>query len=354
MSDSAAGITGPVTNPAPPLPVSGTSYLSRAIDVTLSLGSGTYGQTGFNSVKLSGLRVVATIEKRGFPSFDTAEIRVYGVPASIMNQLSSLGVPVPLLRYNSVLLEAGDAVNGMAVVYNGYSNQVWQNFDGAPDTCLQIIGSTGGQAAMQPTPPLSYPNGGDVATILAGIATRANWAFENNGVTAKLGPSYFPGTAMDQVHSIARQANIELYIDSGTPPEGTAASGTGTQSPGATLAIWPKGGMRGGAIPIISAQTGLVGYPRVSGWNLQFRSLFNPNLRLGGAVIIQSSLGNPAANVTPEQAQSAGVPTNTQTGGPSGRWLLTTPLIYDLSSQQQNGPWFVDATCSRLPGVPGS
>lgn len=354
MSYSAAGIIGPVTNPAPPLPVSGTSYVSRAIDVTLSLGSGTFGQTGFNTVKLSGLRVIASINKGGFPSMDTANIRVYGVPEAIMNQVSSLGVPIPLLRYNSVLLEAGDAVNGMAVVYNGYMNQAWQNFDSAPDTCLEMIGIGGAQAAMQPATPLSYPSGADVATILSGIATRAGWKFENNGVQVQLGPSYFAGTLLDQAHSVARQANVELYLDTGAAPETTAASGTGIPSPGGTLAIWPKGGMRGGLVPVISVQTGLANYPRVSGWNMQFRCLFNPNLRIGGTIILKSSLGNPATNVTPQQAQAAGVPANTQTGGPSGTWLITTPLSYDLSSQQPNGPWFVDVTCSRLPGVPGS
>jgi hypothetical protein len=330
------------------------SYQQRAIDVTLTLGTGTFGATGFNTVKLTGLRVAATIAKGGFPSLDTAEIRVYGVPPTIMNAVSSLGVPIPLLRYNSVLLEAGDPVNGMSTVYNGYMNQAWQNFDEAPETCLQIVGLAGAPAAMQPTPPLSYPSGGDVATIMSGIATRAGWKFENNGVQVKLPASYFPGTALDQAHAVARAANIEMYVDSATPPAGTAAQGSGTPGPGATLAIWPKTGTRGGQVPLISSASGMVGYPRVSGWNMQFRTIFNPNIKIGGTIKLQSSVGSAAQNVTPAQQQQAGVPANTQTGGPSGTWIVTTPLTYDLSAQYPGGPWFTDVTCSRLPGVPGA
>jgi hypothetical protein len=331
---------------------SNPSYVERAISVTITLGTGTFGETGFNAVKLSGLRVLCTIQKGGMPSMDQAEIRVYGVQPSIMNAVTTLGVPIPMLKFNNtVLVEAGDAINGMAVVYSGYLGQCWQNLDGSPETFLNIIGLNGAPAAMQPTPPLSFAGTADVATIMSGIATRAGWAFENNGVTAKLSNPYFPGTALEQAHNVARAANIEMYLDSGTGPTAASsaspAGGTGVATPTATLAIWPKTGTRGGQIPLISMNSGLVGYPRWFSQGLQFRTLFNPNIRIGGQIKLQSTIGGqantPAAGTTPTPA-----------GGPNGTWLVCSPLSYDLAAQVPGGPWYTDVSCTRLPGAPGT
>ena len=97
------------------------SYVARAIDLTITLGTGTFGATGQNTVKLSGLRIVANIVKGGFPSMDRAELQVYGVPLAIMQSVSTLGInPAQVRDHNDLLIEAGDAINGMSVVYNGH------------------------------------------------------------------------------------------------------------------------------------------------------------------------------------------------------------------------------------------
>ena len=101
-------------------PVSGASFTQKAIDVTITLGTGSFGTSGSNTVKLSGLRVVCTIEKAGMPSFDRAEIRIYGMPQDLMNQLTVLNVPTLMARpNNTILIQAGDTVNGMSTVFNG-------------------------------------------------------------------------------------------------------------------------------------------------------------------------------------------------------------------------------------------
>ena len=114
------------TSPVP----SGTSWTMKAIDITITLGTGTFGQTGQNTVKLSGLRSVVSIAKNGFPSMDRAEARVYGVDPSVMNTVSTLGIPLTMWRLgNTMLIEAGDVGGAMSVVYNGYLHQAYQNFD---------------------------------------------------------------------------------------------------------------------------------------------------------------------------------------------------------------------------------
>jgi hypothetical protein len=308
------------------------SYVERLIDITITLGNGSFGNTGMNTAKLSNLRTACTIHKAGFPSFDTAELRIYGVTPTIMNTISTLGIYSQIMARvnNTVLIEAGDATNGMSIVYFGSIINAYAVYDGAPETFLQIIGGTGQLGAMKPVPPTSYPGTADVATIMANLAASLGYKFENDGVTTKLASPYFPGTALEQAHNVARAANIELYIDSG--------SGT------PTLAIWPKTGTRTGQVPLISAANGsLVNYPQFYSQGMAFRCLYNPNLRIGGQIRMQSTVGS-----APTQAQATGTqPTAPEAGGPNGLWYMVG-LSYDLSSQLPGGPWFCDCQTARV------
>ena len=318
---------GPVTTQAT-IP----SYVERQIRITITLGKGTFGTTGMNKVTLPLLRTFVTIQKAGMPSFDRAEIRVYGVTQSIMNAVSTLGIPLPMVRANNtVLVEAGDAVNGLATVYSGYIQQAWQNLDGPPETFFQIIAYGGSLEAVAPAPPSSFPGTADVATIMSGLATQMGWNFENNGVQVQLASPYFAGTAMQQAQRLARAAGIEMYVDSGSH----------------TIAIWPRNGTRGGLVPLISAASGMVGYPRFRDQGMGFTTLFNPSIRIGGQVLMRSTLG--AASSTPANGASEA---DSQKGGPNGYWMVIAPLTYDLAAQVPNGPWFCDVNCARTI-VPG-
>jgi hypothetical protein len=323
------------------------SYVERDIDLTLTLGTGTFGSTGANTVKLSNLRIVATINKAGFPSLDTADLRIYGVPPDIMNEVSSLGVPFPMLRVqNTILIEAGDAVNGMATVYSGYMGECYQELGDAPETFLHIRGLTGAPASLVPATPTSVRGTADVATIMSGIATKAGWGFENSGVAGpvnvKLSNPYLDGTYLEQGQALARAANIEMTLDS-------AGGATGT------LAIWAKNTTRGGNIPLISPSTGLVGYPQFFGFGLKFRCILNRNIKIGGQIQMQSSLGGPAAAANlAQQPATPATQAAARQQGVNGTWYVITPLTYSLASQLPGGPWFTDVTCARLPGTPGA
>lgn len=311
------------------------SFVERAITVTVTLGTGALGQSGFNTVALAGLRCLTTVQKGTYPSMDHCSVRIYGVPPSIANAVSTLGVALPMVRgNNAVLIEAGDAVNGMAVVYNGYLSRAWMDYNEAPETALMIEGWGGMEHAIEPMQPISIQGAADVATLMQSIAGRMGWAFENSGVTVKLSNQYLCGSALKQVHDLARAANIEAYPDTSTNP--------------VTLAIWPKTGTRGGAVPLISAASGLVGYPNYSSQGMTFRTLFNPSIRLAGQIQMQSSVGGAATTVNGSNL----VPDGTQSGGPNGSWYVIGPLVHDLSAQVPGGPWFTDVNCARV-NVPG-
>ena len=305
---------GQPTGAATPIaPATGNSYVQRAIDVTLSLGEGSFGDAGFNTVKLSGLRVACTIKKLGFPGMGTANVRVYGVAPDVMNRVSTLGVPVTMSRLNDCTIAVGDVGAGTSVVFNGQILNAWQELDAQPDTSLVIDLIASFYVAMQPAPPVSYAGATDVASAMSGIATRIGRGFHNNGVQAKLSNQYLAGTPLQQAQTLARNANVEFYDD------------------GQTFWIWPKVGMRTtSAAPLISPETGLVGYPKYQSQGMRFRCLFNPSIDFGNQIVMRSSLT--AAN---------------------GTWYVND-LSYDLAAQVPGGPWFCDVGCVRLPGTPAA
>ena len=264
-----------------------------------------------NTVEVSGLRISAAVVKQGPPGAGTAEIRIYGLTQDLMNQLSTLGKPLPMARLNTVILKAGDATNGLSAVYQGNLNNAWQNLDNLPEPFFEVIAAVGTFDALKPVPPLSFPGQADTATVMAGIATTMGRAFENNGVQVPLAKGvYLPGTALEQAQSLARMANIELFDD------------------GMTLAIWPKSGSRGGTIPLISPQSGLVGYPRYTDQGMQFSCIFNPSILFGGQIQMQSS-------ITPA----------------NGTWYVNG-LTYDLACYTPGGPWFCVVSLRSASGEP--
>lgn len=275
------------------------SFVKRLLSVTFILGGGKkFVESGQNTVKLEGLRMKTKCVKAGGPSMGTAQLQIYGMTKSIMNQLSTLGMLVTMVQRNSVILEAGDAISGMGVVFQGTITAAWTDFSAAPDVCFHVEAHTGLAEAVAPAAPLSFKGGTDVAVIMSGLATKMGLAFENTGVNAKLPTSYYPGSARDQAKAVAQHAGINWVIDNGK------------------LAIWPKNKHRGGLAVLISPKTGLVGYPEYTAQGIKFSVLYNPSITFGGPIVMESDL-KPAC----------------------GTWSIFA-MDHDLSALVPNGDWF--------------
>lgn len=286
-----------------------TQFAKRKIDVKFTMGpvkdiktgatsQPTFTESGTNEVLLSGYRAQANIIKAGGLSMGGLQLRIYGISLSLMNQLSFLG-KIPLAtRNNTVTVSAGDDINGMSVVYVGNINAAYADMQGAPDVVFVVQASAGLFEAINPIKPNSYQGSASVSVIMAGLANQMGKVFEDNGVNVKLSNPYFPGTARAQAEACARAADINWIIDNNT------------------LAIWPKDGSRGSAIPLVSPDTGLVGYPTYTGNGIGFICRYNPSIGFGAMVEVKSSL-TPAC----------------------GKWVVYY-LAYELESETNGGVWF--------------
>jgi hypothetical protein len=283
-------------NKAPQLPLPNVpqSYglLQRLINITITLAQNTqmnqpntFSESGTDTVTLSGSRTSVRIENSGSPVGNSAQVKIWGMTPSLMNQLATLGLVFNLVPKNALTVQAGDATNGMSTVFTGTIVAAYGDYSSQPDVPFVFECNSGLINAVVSVPPTSFPRPFSVATAMAGFARQMNVGFLNSGnVQVTLPPSYFNGSLKDQIQKCADNAHIQWTSNSNT------------------LEIWPNGGSRTTpSVPTISPQTGMVSYPAFTQQGIIVKTLFNPLLSFGGLVSVQSSLLAAIASAQPTQ-----------------------------------------------------
>lgn len=304
MSDSGSitlddvEVTAPAPTPASPAPQA--PYAVRQIDLTFSLGTGQFGNTGANKVTFRGLRANVHVELANLPSTGMAQITAYGLTLDHMNELSRAGLVYKARNNNTVLVQAGDVISGMTTVFQGLiieAHPVMRQ----PESGFFVLASPTSLAQLKPVPPVTFNGGVSAATVLGQLTQQVGWTLENNNVTAVLASPYYPGTAWQQIKAAVRDLNCFACFDSVSN----------------TLAIWPKTSSRSGNPVVISPATGMIDYPEFQALLVKVRTLFNPSIKLGigQQITIQSQLQ--AAN---------------------GKFTVIS-VTHDLESQTPDGPW---------------
>lgn len=286
--------------------MSASGFTRKKIDLTITLGTGQFGDGKGDSVTLSGLRMTADLINAGGETMGAAQVRVYGMSSSMMNKLTVIGYTQAAIRsQNTIQIAAGDDESGMKTIFIGTIYDAWADYNSAPEVAFNILGNAGLDALVKPVGAISFKGETDVAGIMQGLASKMGLTLENGGVNVKLSNPYFPGTALAQMRACARAANINATVDCGI------------------LKIWSKNGALPGPMPLISPDTGMVGYPTLNSSGMSIKTLFLPDLRPGREVEVQSSI--PMA---------------------CGIWRLG-PISHSLSSEIPGGPWFTTFQCAH-------
>jgi hypothetical protein len=292
-------------------------YIQRKIDVTFALGTGQFGEDGSNTVTLRGHRCYVTVSKAATGSPETASVRIWGMSFSLMLQLSAYGVTHYAQRKNQVLIEAGDDVSGMTMVFGGVMQNAYFDGNSQPDVAFQVQANSTDYVALKPAPPISIAGSVDVATVMKGLADQMGLTFENHGVDTKLRDVYYPGTAYQQARRIAEHSGIGWSgIESGT------------------MAIWPRGqGRDTGTIALFSPESGMKDYPTFNEQGVIVTSLFRPVKMMQQVAIKSSIFADPK-----DKAQT-----------PRTYNYFVFTYTYTLESEAPNGPWFVTFQASNAP-----
>lgn len=269
----------------------------KQLKIVVTLGTGKFDETGNNQMILQGFRTVIDIDKAGGVQMGTLRAKVYGVSAGDMASITTLQWRPRTWNPNTVEVYAIDGA-AETLVFAGNIVNAWGDYQGMPDVYLHIQAQAAFYAQIKAAPPRSFKGAVDVASVMSQIAKDLGLAFENNGVQTKLSDVYLSGTNLDQAKDLARTAGVDLYLDD------------------KTLAITPATAPRAGVAPLISRDTGLVGYPTFDSVGVTFQTLFNPAVTFGGLVELKTDI-----------AQAA------------GQWVVTC-VSHHLESEKPGGAWF--------------
>lgn len=275
-----------------------TSFtIKKQLRFVITLATGRFGNTENDTVTLEGFRATADIEKAGGMMMGTLRARVYGVSQDVMNTATTLQWKPGSLIPNTVQVFAivGDKET---LVFSGNIVNAWGDYLNMPDVFLHIQAQSAFFSQLIAVAPRSFRGGVDVATVMAQIAADMGLTFENNGVNVQLADLYLANTNTEQARELARIAGIDLYIDD------------------TVLAITPRNAPRSGLVPVISRETGLVGYPTFDGIGVNFQTLFNPAVTFGGLILVETDIVRAA-----------------------GQWIVTS-VTHRLESEKPDGAWF--------------
>lgn len=283
-----------------------SSWSLKTIRLTFVLGQGTFGTEG-NAKVIEGLPVDVSVEKTGMPGMNQAEITVSGLSLADMEQLTRFAFrPLWTLR-NSVTVEAGEKGGALSTVFSGGITAASADFNRQPDVPFRIRAHTGAFGALVPASPVSVQGYVPVDKLMRGFAKELGLSYTNEGVASSVKNAVFNGSPLEKARSLARQAGINLIVDD------------------KELVILPKEKTRkGGAagVPLLTAETGLIGYPVLTDMGISFKCLYDPRLRFGGGVRVKTTV--PRA---------------------SGEWRIVK-LSHRLSAYHAGGgAWFSEANC---------
>lgn len=285
------------------------TFKKRRIDLDFQLGQGDFGKTGFDTVRVSGLRVTATVTRSGGAQMSELQMRVFGLPLDVMNRLTILNILRQYdARRNTVTFSAGDS-DGVAVCFIGNIVEAWADIS-QPEGAMYVRAASGYLDLLQPVPPTSYKGAVDAAFILSGLAARMNppLTLENSGVSVQISNPYLAGTLLDQIRSVAQAGGFNCVIDDVNQ----------------RLAIWPANAARGAQRTVIGPTSGLVGYPTYTQSGIQLTTVYNPAIAFGTEIQVASQL-LPA----------------------SGGWTVAQ-VTHDLESEMPGGKWFTRLECGLI------
>lgn len=283
-----------------------TSFSKKIIEIRFTLSTGTF--SGGNTKIVKGLKCDISIDKPGLPAKNTAKGTVFGMRQEDAEKLTTLAYRPLTIGRHLVEIFAGEDPENLHLAYRGDITQAWGDYNKQPDVNFYFEAMTGFYSSVEPIAPFSGQGGQSASDICSGLASQMGLSFVNNGVDASVSNPYLKGTATQQAQQISNDADFDMFIDD------------------EEMSIVPKGQPTGDEkrAPLISPTTGMEGYPQFSANGLTIKSIYNPAIKMGNWIEVQSSISKA-----------------------SGMFRVTS-LKHQISSENPQGKWSSIAEVSYI------
>ena len=207
-------------------------------------------------------------------------MHIYGAQPEVINKPSTQGIHSDVVAKNTISILAGYEASSsepgrLDDVYSGSIHTLRRLFSSAQRfTFTRSNGRFLRRPATGAADGSSRRHQGGTADET--LANEIGWAFVNDGVTTVLRDVCVEGSAIEQIHDLARAAGIACIMNSNT------------------VTISPYNGITSSTPVEVSPETGLIGYPAFASGGIAANTLFNPAIKAGGKVSLSTFV--PQAN----------------------------------------------------------
>ena len=280
------------------------SFKKKTIDVSFDYADASVGKLALSGLRASLIAAVVTNNS------GQLEIAIFGLSLSHMNALTLIGTDAGTTGQNTITVTAGEEGGTMATVFVGTVRRAVADATRMPEVAFRVSATVTKYYDIKPAKPTSLEGSVDVSKVAKQIAQQMGLTLEDGGVQTKLSNPYLHGTSLTQMRNLAQHAGIDWTTDMASP----------------TLAVWPRGGSRGGGGIQVSPSTGLVRYPSYTSSGIALQMYFNPDAKIGVVANVQSDF-TPAC----------------------GAWNIVS-VEHELDSQTPGGNWFTFVETVRMTG----
>lgn len=243
------------------------TYSLKDIRVSIVLDKGGAN----NQYVFQGFATNVAISKTGGVDFATAQVEIYGLTLPVMGQLTTLAFKPLNRRWNAIEIAAGEAGTDLPVIFRGCITVAYADLNGASPV-LKIEAQVGAYPILEPAATVSMTGTQDAAAFIQSQSAQAGFDFQNDGVQGTISDMTVYGDPLTKAKTVANAIGADVIFDDDK------------------TVLVPKDGVRRaeGGIPVISAESGMIGYPTFTNQGIQCRSFFRPELHVAAAVRVQS------------------------------------------------------------------
>lgn len=244
-----------------------STYSRKSIAVTITLDVGSQN----NQYVFEGMAIDCRIDKQGGLEFAKAQVEIHGLSLDTMAQLTWINFKPNSRRWNVIAVDAGELGGAMSSIFKGEITFCYADLNGAKPV-LRIQAQTGSYPQLISQSPTAVSGQQSVDSFVASQAEIAGYTFTNAGVDAQLSDSVINGDPITKMRTAADAVGADLIIDDNE------------------VVLLPKGATRptGSSAPLVSVETGMIGYPTFTTTGIQANSFFKPDLKIASLVKVES------------------------------------------------------------------
>jgi hypothetical protein len=246
-----------------------TTFSAKTIRVTVTLGQGVFSEGG-NTRIIEGLATQALVEKPGLPDKNNARVSIQGLNYAAIAEMTMLAFRPQESHRNLIRIEAGEQGRALSTVFSGEILSATADFNAAPDVRMEFVADTGSWPQQIAASPVTTDGVAQAEKLFAQFSAEAGYAYRNEGVTASVSNAWFSGSPIAKMQKLARDIGCELIIDD----EEVVTMNANTP--------------RAGNAVLLSKDSGLIGYPNFNQDGIVCKCFFNPHLKFGGLVRVES------------------------------------------------------------------